>query len=262
MGRKSISKKMRFEVFKRDKFSCQYCGASAPDVILHIDHIEPVSKGGGNDILNLITSCRDCNSGKSDRRLDDHAEIAKQRAQLEELSERREQLQQLIRWRDGLKEIDEDAASSAFDAWEEIISPLALSDYGRAEMRKLIKKFGLPVLFQAMDRASAQYVEFNGDGVTSESANAAFRKLGGICFFIANPEKRSSGDVFYIRGILRNRLSYINEPMCLSLLRQAEGSGMDMEAAKAHAKKVGNWTEWRNDIEDFLASSGGVEAEG
>ncbi len=37
MARKSISKKIRFEIFKRDAFSCQYCGKSAPDVILHID---------------------------------------------------------------------------------------------------------------------------------------------------------------------------------------------------------------------------------
>ena len=53
--RKSISKKNRFEVFKRDSFTCQYCGASAPDVLLEVDHIKPVASGGTNDILNLIT---------------------------------------------------------------------------------------------------------------------------------------------------------------------------------------------------------------
>lgn len=60
-ARKPISKKIRFEVFKRDKFTCQYCGRSAPDVILEIDHLNPVINGGDNDILNLVTSCRDCN---------------------------------------------------------------------------------------------------------------------------------------------------------------------------------------------------------
>jgi 5-methylcytosine-specific restriction endonuclease McrA len=48
--RKSISKKARFEVFKRDAFSCQYCGAHPPDSILHVDHIVPVALGGGNEI--------------------------------------------------------------------------------------------------------------------------------------------------------------------------------------------------------------------
>ena len=44
--RKTISKKTRFEVFKRDSFKCQYCGASAPEAILVVDHIDPFSKGG------------------------------------------------------------------------------------------------------------------------------------------------------------------------------------------------------------------------
>ncbi|MCK4795228.1 MAG: HNH endonuclease [Desulfobacteraceae bacterium] len=48
--RKAISKKLRFEVFKRDSFTCQYCGRKSPDVLLEIDHIKPVSKEGKNDI--------------------------------------------------------------------------------------------------------------------------------------------------------------------------------------------------------------------
>lgn len=65
----SLSKKLRFEVFKRDSFSCQYCGSTPPKVILEVDHIIPVSKKGTNDFDNLITSCFDCNRGKSDNEL-------------------------------------------------------------------------------------------------------------------------------------------------------------------------------------------------
>lgn len=64
MKRKAISKRLRFEVFKRDSFVCQYCGAHPPGVLLHIDHIRPVVDGGGNEIDNLITSCEACNLGK------------------------------------------------------------------------------------------------------------------------------------------------------------------------------------------------------
>ena len=56
--RKTLSKKIRFEVFKRDSFTCQYCGRSAPDVILEVSGLNPVANGGDNDIMNLITSCR------------------------------------------------------------------------------------------------------------------------------------------------------------------------------------------------------------
>ena len=63
-GRKPISKRTRFEVFKRDKFTCQYCGMAAPYVTLHVDHIVPVAHGGTNDMENLVTSCMSCNLGK------------------------------------------------------------------------------------------------------------------------------------------------------------------------------------------------------
>jgi 5-methylcytosine-specific restriction endonuclease McrA len=63
--------KLRFEVFARDEFTCQYCGRSAGEgVILQIDHIKPTSKGGTNDKDNLITACKECNMGKSDSLLE------------------------------------------------------------------------------------------------------------------------------------------------------------------------------------------------
>jgi len=69
MKRSSLSLKLRFEVFKRDNFTCQYCGNSIPKVVLEVDHIHPVSKGGKNNSDNLITSCFDCNRGKSNNEL-------------------------------------------------------------------------------------------------------------------------------------------------------------------------------------------------
>lgn len=69
--RKQISKKLRFEIFHRDGFSCQYCGSTPPNTVLHIDHIFPVKSGGTNDQDNLITSCEACNLGKSAKHLND-----------------------------------------------------------------------------------------------------------------------------------------------------------------------------------------------
>lgn len=65
-----FTKKLRFEVFKRDGFACVYCGKSPPEVVLECDHIEPKSKGGMDDINNLVTACFDCNRGKRDIPLD------------------------------------------------------------------------------------------------------------------------------------------------------------------------------------------------
>lgn len=63
--RVAISKRLRFEVFKRDGFECAYCGATPPGVLLECDHIDPVSAGGPTEIDNLVTACRSCNRGKS-----------------------------------------------------------------------------------------------------------------------------------------------------------------------------------------------------
>ena len=64
-ARKPLSKKTRFNVFKRDLFTCQYCGATPPGVVLEVDHIDPVAEGGGNEETNLVTACFDCNRGKA-----------------------------------------------------------------------------------------------------------------------------------------------------------------------------------------------------
>lgn len=61
----NISKRLRFEVFRRDNHACRYCGATAPEAKLTIDHVLPVALGGTHEPGNLVTACSDCNSGKS-----------------------------------------------------------------------------------------------------------------------------------------------------------------------------------------------------
>jgi hypothetical protein len=60
----SLSNKRRYEILKRDGFTCQYCGRKPPVDELVIDHIQPKSKGGDNNPGNLLTACQKCNSGK------------------------------------------------------------------------------------------------------------------------------------------------------------------------------------------------------
>lgn len=66
--RANLSPSIRFDIMKRDKFSCQLCGKTMQDGIgLEVDHKMPVSKGGGNHPSNLWTLCNVCNSGKSNK---------------------------------------------------------------------------------------------------------------------------------------------------------------------------------------------------
>lgn len=88
--RKSLSKKLRFDVFKRDEFQCVYCGAHPPSVVLQIDHIHPVAEGGSNEIDNLITSCQPCNLGKGASLLTNVPTTLKEKATL--IAEQEQQL--------------------------------------------------------------------------------------------------------------------------------------------------------------------------
>lgn len=60
-----ISRRLRFEILRRDGHTCRYCGAKAPDVALTVDHVTPTALGGGDDPSNLVTACQPCNAGKS-----------------------------------------------------------------------------------------------------------------------------------------------------------------------------------------------------
>jgi hypothetical protein len=62
----TIPAKLRLKILKRDNYTCQMCGAKAPEVQIHVDHAIPLSRGGLTEEKNLRTLCKDCNLGKSD----------------------------------------------------------------------------------------------------------------------------------------------------------------------------------------------------
>lgn len=66
--RQVMNSSIRYNVFKRDNYTCQICGATAKDgAKLQVDHIIPVSKGGKTVMSNLQTLCDRCNMGKSNK---------------------------------------------------------------------------------------------------------------------------------------------------------------------------------------------------
>jgi 5-methylcytosine-specific restriction endonuclease McrA len=57
----------RFNVFLRDRFTCQYCGESLPTHDLTFDHLIPRSRGGHTTWTNVVTACSPCNLAKGSR---------------------------------------------------------------------------------------------------------------------------------------------------------------------------------------------------
>lgn len=178
--RKPLSKAKRFEVFKRDSFRCQYCGRSAPDVILEVDHIIPVAEGGKNDLMNLITSCRDCNRGKGKRKLTDRDVLEKQKAELDALNDRREQMEMMIRWREELSDISDLQAKEVAKLVEKLTGD-TLYDYQFNEVYSLIKRFGFNEVMTSTEIAYRRYyLKYVYPGRTN--FNYAFSKIGGVCY--------------------------------------------------------------------------------
>jgi len=72
----------RFEALKRDNFSCQECGVKRRDQELDVHHIRPLSRGGTNELDNLITLCKECHKNKH-RKYEGHS-LSKSQASLGE----------------------------------------------------------------------------------------------------------------------------------------------------------------------------------
>ncbi len=123
--RQPIAKSTRFEVFKRDSFTCQYCGRSAPDVLLEVDHINPVSSGGDNNVMNLITSCWDCNRGKGAKTLDDSDIVEMLKQQISKINERRARLEVMIQWRQELAGLKNRGAQALYELFDRLTTSCA-----------------------------------------------------------------------------------------------------------------------------------------
>ena len=62
-----VPNSLRYQVLKAAGGKCELCGVSAKEAVLHVDHIQPRSKGGKNTVENLQCLCEQCNFGKSNR---------------------------------------------------------------------------------------------------------------------------------------------------------------------------------------------------
>ena len=65
-----MTNKLRFMVLERDGFSCKSCGRNPREhkgCVLQVDHIVAIDNGGKTVLNNLQALCEKCNSGKSNK---------------------------------------------------------------------------------------------------------------------------------------------------------------------------------------------------
>jgi CRISPR/Cas system Type II protein with McrA/HNH and RuvC-like nuclease domain len=168
----SVGKKLRFEVFKRDGFQCMYCGNKTPNVLLEIDHIEPKSKGGTDDINNLITACFDCNRGKSNielknlpNKLIDNIKIIKEK------EAQYKQYRKII-------ELQNKRINAEIDEIEKIYQNYYIDYYlterfKNSSIKQFINKLGFYETKEAMEKACTHY---------RLNENSSLKYFCGICW--------------------------------------------------------------------------------
>lgn len=255
--RKAIGAKLRFEVFKRDSFRCQYCGRSAPQVILQVDHIDPVTEGGTNDIMNLITACRECNLGKGARRISDDATIRKEKQQLDELNERREQLEMMMLWRKELSQLSDQSLSYVESCFHEKTG-YSLTDTGQRKLRQIMNAFSLGEVIDALETAVSIFGKFNSyERMTKDSVEKVVQMIGPVCKHARNGDLESEigpDSIYYVAGILHNRFQFPKKQF-LPRLRQAKQYGIDPKELKRIALTVKNYRTWRMSMEELIETA-------
>jgi hypothetical protein len=244
--RQPIPRTVRFEVFKRDSFTCQYCGVKAPDAVLQVDHIKPVAAGGSGDPMNLVTSCAPCNGGKGGRELGDNSVLARQAAQMAELNERRVQLEMMIERRDGLMALDTLKVRKLHQIIDTKmgLGGLILGWRKVKILEKWVRKYSFDELMAAIDLAAERY--YLGDRA---SYDLAFSKIPGIVKVArAAVRKPYLPRLFYIRGILRNSLAYVDERGLIAHLDRAVEAGVPVEALEQMARNAACWSDFDDEL--------------
>ena len=172
MARKALKSGLRFDVFNRDGFTCQYCGKRPPEVVLHCDHIVPVVKGGTTELDNLATSCSQCNRGKHAKDLNKGS--INWAVKTEYVKEQAAQLKQYRKYMKTILSVRAEEEGVVFDAWGNV---LILSELMKNNLRGALRSSPLHLILSAIDITAAKF--------PYEKVERDFTRLNTIKYFRA-----------------------------------------------------------------------------
>ena len=172
MKRKAVSKKTRFEVFKRDGFQCVYCGQTPPAVVLELDHVEPVATGGTNEETNLVTSCFDCNRGKRDIPLDQVPPALSESMDI--LKEREDQIKEYRKFKKAIRRRE----NKDFKDIENILA----ETYENTRFTKKFKMQTLQKFFKELDKDAIEESMWLATSKVNDDPERCIRYFCGVCW--------------------------------------------------------------------------------
>lgn len=154
-----ISKRVRFEVFKRDDFTCVYCGRTPPESPIECDHVIAASSGGSCDLGNLVTACADCNRGKSNIPVDNRIALQRER-----------------------KMRDREAMFAVTRYWERVLESgsyeMSFTMPQESSIRSFVRSLSIYGVFDAIDKTRSVIGVADFSLETKESHDVAYQTCG------------------------------------------------------------------------------------
>lgn len=168
----AIGKAVRFEILKRDNFTCQYCGRKPPEVTLEVDHIIARAQGGSDLPENLLAACFDCNRGKSKKGLG-HTLIQKRDLRKEKAALRKAQK---------IMEHDKQQAQALEELTDEMVNNFTcflfeFPEESRPSMKYFLCKLGKFQVTEAMEKTALKW----GASPGGMSRVDLFKYFCGVC---------------------------------------------------------------------------------
>jgi hypothetical protein len=166
-----------------------------------------------------------------------------QKKELDKLNMRKEQLIMMSKWQTELIDIEKQEAEKIIELTNMKYNlTIQKTDKALNEMIKVIKKYGFQ---EALESTLIAFGEHQKE--------TTFKNIYGICH-TRKIEKENPvlKDLYYIRGIMKNRFPNVVDWQAIQIMEQALKADISITELKEMAKNCYSWTSWKHIINDIL----------
>lgn len=249
-----VYKRIKFEVFEKDSFKCQVCGAVAPNVNLTLHRLQNNQQAENwLDPAFLTTFCESCqrkNSSQESANTVNNGHLS-----LNALEERLEQLKMLINWRKGMIKIRKRQLASLVEFWQELVPSIFLSEVHKKTLLSCISKYSSEDIKEAMRLAVQEFIVVHQDGsIARDSFQMAFANIPEICYRKTKVRKtREAEELYHIHDILEERIDgFFDSARVIQWLHYARSWDVHLEELIQMAARVTNWTQFSCSIDELV----------
>ena len=249
-----VYKRIKFEVFEKDSFKCQVCGAAAPNVTLTLHRLQNNQQAENwLDPAFLTTFCESCqrkNGSQESANTGNNGHLS-----LNALEERLDQLKMLINWRKGMIKIRKRQLASLVEFWQELVPSIFLSEVHKKTLLSCISKYSSDDIKEAMRLAVQEFIVVHQDGsIARDSFQMAFANIPEICYRKTKMSKtREAEELYHIHDILEERIDgFFDSARVIQWLNYARSWDVHLEELIQMAARVTNWTQFSCSIDELV----------